>query len=344
MKLFEDNLKSTVAKHENSSDSALLNFWHLNFSERHETYRDYLEDCFNKLGNTDQRKLKAKLLADHKGFYEVLNEIIVGGILVARGWSLQYEPKFGKLTPDWLIQNSENQKAIVDVFTSKTPVHMAKQFDLFSNLEQSLKSLSHNVTLKVDFEDAFLADKHIVEIIDKIEQWLNEKPKIGASFSLKGLVVTLHETQESQQSGVDIWASIDDSKRNDIRDLPNKIIDKVITYENISREYELPFVVAVVFDRMLVDEYTVKQIITTSGFSNIETRYYQNQDGSYYSKKFVPDGHKGLTELEGRFDEGVFRKDFLSGVLGFWFQSRQFSSLQVYKNPKATFALPESLS
>lgn len=343
MKLFEDNLKSAVAKHEKSSDSALLNFWHLIFSERHEAYRDYLEDCFNKLENADQRKLNSKLLTDHKGFYEALNEIIVGGILATRGWSLQYEPKFGNKTPDWLIQNSENQKVIIDVFTSKTPVHMAKQFEIFSNLEQSLKSLDHNVTLKVDFEDAFLADKHIVEITDKIEQWLNVKLKIGESFSLKGLVVTLHEVQESQRSGIDIWASIDDSKRNDISDLPNKIIDKVNKYENISRENEIPFVVAVVFDRMLVDEHTVEQLITTSGFSSIETRYYQNQDGSSYTKKFIPDGHNGLIELEDRFDEGVFRKDFLSGVFGFWFHSRSFSDLQIYKNPKAAIALPGNI-
>jgi hypothetical protein len=132
---------------------------------------------------------------------------------------------------------------------------------------------------------------------------------------------------------------IDESKRNDLRDLPNKVIEKTNKYEAVSAKSQLPFVVALVFDRMVIDEERVKQTLCTSGFSEVVTKYFKDRDGNVFTKNFVTDGHGGEMELEDRHDEGVFRKDSLSGVLTFWYQSRQYVNTLFFNNPKATILL-----
>jgi hypothetical protein len=95
---------------------------------------------------------------------------------------------------------------------------------------------------------------------------------------------------------------------------------------------------------MLVDEETIEQFICSFPSSYSEKRYYYDENGGIvFEGIYVPDGLGGMFKLEDRHDEGVFRKDSLSGVLTFWFHSRDFIGTRLFKNQKATFPLPEEL-
>ncbi len=344
MTLFDDEIKLLAAPYANINDDILQNFWHLIFSDNHESYRNYIEDCFSLLGDDAKKKFRQKFLKDHIGFYEILNELIIGRILADHGWQLQYEPRLDGQTPDWLITNNQGEKVILDVFTSRTPVYMGKQFVLIEMLDRLFLETNHNAIIHVEIKDFFRAKEQISEFASEIQKWLNSSPQINDVCTFKEFTATLlHINREAALPRIYLLVPTNTSKRNDLRDLPDKIIDKANKYEKISRERNIPFAVAIAFDRMLIDEHTAQGIICTSGYSYLETHHSVDESGDYTKKNFVPNGRGGLMELEERYDEGVFRKDYLSGVITFWFHSRQFTRPIVFRNPKAAIPLSNNL-
>lgn len=342
MKIFDDKLKSVVGEFSNSSDNDLLNYWHLVFAENHEAYRNFLEAVFNIFNEKVQNIFKKKLTKDCKGFYETINEIIVGSYFISYGFSAEYEPKIEGKTPDWIVETDNNQRIIVDVFTSNTPTFMESQFEVVTKLNKAIKQLPSYAILWGKITDVYTAFKNIEQITRDIIYWLESDPKLDERFISNGISLFLRKYHNRPLTLTSI--SISETNRNDYRDLPDKIIEKADKYEKISTELKIPFVVAIAFDQMLVDEETIELFICNYPTTHSEKRFYFDEKGNIVVEGvFVPDGHGGMFKLEDRYDEGVFRKDSLSGVLTFWFHSRNFIGTKLFKNPKATFPLPEEL-
>lgn len=342
MEIFDDNLKKVVERFFDSSDFELLNYWYLVFDKANESYRDYLEMLFKSLDENTQKDFKDKLCKDCKNFYETINELIVSSYLITLGCSVECEPNIEGKTPDWVIETTDNKKIIIDLFTSNTPTFMQSQSEVVSRLNKRIEKLPSFAILWGKITDAYTALRNIDQLTEDISRWLESAPKLNESFSSYGLSVFLRNYHNRPLTLLAL--SIDESRRNDLRDLPNKIIDKAEKYENISTNHKMPFVVAIVFDRMIIDEDTVEQYICSYPASLIETYFYYDENGNKVIEGvFAPDGNGGMFQLEDRHDEGVFRKDSLSGVITFWFHSRNFIGTKLFKNPKATFPLPEEL-
>lgn len=342
MKLFDDDLKNIVKKFSSSSDFELLNYWYLVFDEKHENYRNYLETLFSVFDEKIQNKFKVLLSKDCKGFYETINEIIIGSCLVNLGCSVEYEPEIGGKTPDWIIETPSKQKIIIDVFTSNTPTLMQSQFEVVSKLTENIRKLPSYAVLWGEIIDAYTALRNIEQITQDISRWLETAPKLNECFSSNGISLFVRNYRNKPLTFLSI--RINEKKRNDFRDLPDKIIEKANRYEKISADAKIPFVVAIAFDRMIVDEETIEQFICEFPTSYSEERFYFDNNGKKVSEGvFVPDGQGGMFKLEDRYDEGVFRKDSLSGVLTFWFHSREFIGTKLFRNPKATYVLQEEL-
>jgi hypothetical protein len=343
MKIFDDELKNIAEQFSDSSDNTLLYFWYLVFDEGFESYRDYLEKLFSVFDENVQKKFKLKLSKDYRGVYEAINEIIIGSYIISYGFSADYEPEIGGKTPDWVIETPSNQKIIIDVFTSNTPVFMQSQSEVVSKLNETVKKFPSYTILWGEITDAYAALKNIEQVTEDILCWLESAPKLNDCFSSNGISLLLRRYNNKPLTLLSM--RINERKRNDFRDLPDKIIEKANRYEKISAELKIPFVVAIAFDRMLMDDETVEQFICTYPTSYSEERYYYDENGDkVFEGIFVPDGQGGMFKLEDRYDEGVFRKDSLSGVLTFWFHSRNFIGIKLFKNPKATFPLPEELN
>ncbi len=343
MSLFDEELKQIVEKHKESADEDLLGFWHLVFSERHNRYREHIEEYFAKISEDDRKKIKRGILTDNKGFYEAINEIFVGGILADFGYSLQYEPKitYGEnkfKTPDWLVKRPDGTDLMIDVFTSKTPFYMSKQSEVIGKLTEQIKQIESGYDLFSQIEDAYLVSRSLSEIVNEVSEWLTTQPDINSTIVSNGATFEVSLICEKRHRTT-VISRVDDSKRNDLRDLSNKIIKKVSDYEGLSKTLEVPFIVAIVLDRMNIDENTIRQIITTSGHGLMQIRRFKDEGGNTFEKNFVPDGNNGWMELEPRFEEGVFRKDYLSAVLTVWFESRVLSNILTFTNAKATFPI-----
>lgn len=342
MEIFDDNLRRMAKRSSDSSDNTLIDIWYLIFNSKNELYRNYLEERFNLFSETTQKKFKAKLNKDFKGFYETINEMIIGSHFRTLGYSVEYEPNICGQTPDLIIETPYNQKFIVDIFTSNIPTYIQSQSNAATILLKSIEKLPFSVQLFGDISNPYIIEENIQKITNEISNWLKSKPKIKEQFSSNGVKVSL--SRYTDKSQIIAGFNIDDSKRNDYRDLQDKIIKKAIKYKKISENLKMPFIVAIVFNQILVDSETIENLICNSPFSYLVTRYFHNKNGEKVIEGiFAPNGKGGMFKLEDEYNEGTFREKILSGVVTFGFHSRVSYETNLLKNPKATFPLPEEL-
>lgn len=148
-------------------------------------WRSKYERCISLLPPAARSRIQRRLREDARNtanFQRKCHELYVGSLFAEWGYEVEYEPRCGTQTPDWIARNTRG-KLIIDV-TSRNVRPEQDAVDASLNLlVDLLHMIRGNAKLIMEFQrpDAHIPidDDQIVRIVERTEAWLATSPPIG---------------------------------------------------------------------------------------------------------------------------------------------------------------------
>ncbi|MDP4238982.1 MAG: hypothetical protein Q8904_05855 [Bacteroidota bacterium] len=220
-------------------------------------YPEFLESL-----NSFQEDIKQKIVRRLKNetnettFTSTLTEIDFGQLFNNLGFDLEYEkPYYTKQTPDWILSVGDS-KAICEVYRLGKSKNDQFTYNFLSQLTKKVRELKYRyiVRLKILNTDFDTSKEKIVSIVQNLENWLLSSLKnIGEKLIIEdSLEFTITRINTNSNHLICYSYRSIDIKLNKIIQFKdqdkNKITCKLSKYNEIIREYNYPYFIAIALD------------------------------------------------------------------------------------------------
>lgn len=202
------------------------------------------------VGRTTEVQNSGKLIAalrSSENFLATLYEVVVGDLLLKKGFNLQYEPAFGKLTPDWLVRDSQSGESfLVEVYTAGQP-QRTKDFLRFANdLTKRIAKIPGRCLFSIRTRHAgvsALSEKTNKHTATKLARWIADRAvAVGDTFNAEGLSFEVCEVIPGAHHCSAFGPALADFVRKDVA--RDAIHEKIKKYRSVAERNKLPFVIA----------------------------------------------------------------------------------------------------
>ena len=213
-----------------------------------------LESWLRALSATDRRVLLGNLRGTDETFLEAYHELAVGAMLASFGFKLNYQARFGTLTPDWSADATCGAPPLcVEVVTVNEPAALRSTHSATNELFHRLKGIPYGGILTWCFatSDHALDRNHVPRIASEVRRWLvpsqpgTPRPAAGAELPLDNLVFRVVKCDPNSPLRCRPPAEVFYANRRRLREA---IAEKIKKYGDTALKERIALLIAVVAD------------------------------------------------------------------------------------------------
>lgn len=226
--------------------------------DEYEPWRIWLDEQLDFLPEAAASAFAANLWRD-QNFWPSISELAVGADLRRRGFGVEYERRWGTLTPDWTVVNEHGTPvALVEVLTHSPRKGTTAKIKAWHGLVERLKQIPVPVVLTVDGDPSRPLDTPVARTSKKVAQDLRRallSPLQQTVFRSEGYTFLLradpHTGQAMRPPGMSTILVPPSNLAGVVSAQPVTagIAKKVGKYRALAQETGLPLIVAAGADK-----------------------------------------------------------------------------------------------
>jgi hypothetical protein len=284
-----------------------------------------MEEFINLLSEQSKKRFLKKYNSDPVNKQNFINELNIGIFFSRAGFEIEYDRAFDDKTPDWTIFIKKEPICIIEVLTLHQIKEDADKQDLINSLSNHFNNIPGNFIIECEIRDnskIYKAIREVEYIARDVKNWLlsgHENPLVLDNYNITFDFTNIKSPKDNFEF---IYYS---SINHDPVRFEDKVINKIIKYQQVVHIHKIPLIIAVVSETLnMIDDIDLKKLLFGT---EIDDRRFGKNFSLIYSLK-----------------DGIFSKysEILNGFIWTSYE-REIKEIFLYLNPSNSNGLKEKL-